>query len=84
MVALPIRHAAYAGPLWLVVGRGEKDPWYLVTNLPIETEEQAWDVVKMYSRRWKIEETFRFKKSEMGVESVCSRSWEAREKLLAW
>ncbi len=83
VVAVPIRHAAYAGPLWLVVGRGEKDPWYLVTNLPIETEEQAWDVVKMYSRRWKIEETFRFKKSEMGVESVCSRSWEAREKLLA-
>jgi Transposase DDE domain len=83
VVAVPIRHAAYAGPLWLVVGRGKKDPWYIVTNMPVETDEQAWEIIMIYTRRWKIEEMFRFQKSEMGVESVCVKSWEAREKLLS-
>lgn len=82
VVALPIRHAGYVGPLWLVVGRGKGDPWYLVTNQRVETEEDAWRIVQAYARRWKIEESFRFEKSELGVESVCLRSWEAREKLL--
>jgi hypothetical protein len=83
VVAMPVRHAGYAGPLWLVVGRGKKDPWYLITNQPVETEEQAWEMVMSYARRWKIEETFRFEKCEMGIESVCLKSWEAREKLLS-
>jgi len=54
-----------------------------VTNQPVETEEDAWRIVMAYARRWKIEESFRFEKSELGVESVCLQSWEAREKLLA-
>jgi hypothetical protein len=83
VVAMRVRHAGYAGQLWLVVGRGKGDPWYLVTNQPVETEEDAWRIVMAYARRWKIEESFRFEKSELGVESVCVRSWEAREKLLA-
>ncbi len=82
VVAVPVRHTGYAGQLWLVVGRGKGDPWYLVTNQPIETEEDAWRIVMAYARRWKIEESFRFEKSELGVESVCLQSWEAREKLL--
>jgi hypothetical protein len=83
VVATRLRHAGYAGQLWLVVGRGKGDPWYLVTNQPVETEEDAWRIVMAYARRWKIEESFRFEKSELGVESVCLQSWEAREKLLA-
>jgi hypothetical protein len=83
VVAMPVRHAGYAGQLWLVVGRGKGDPWYLVTNQPVETEEDAWRIVMAYARRWKIEESFRFEKSELGVESVCLQSWKAREKLLA-
>jgi hypothetical protein len=83
VVAMRVKHVGYTGQLWLVVGRGKGDPWYLITNQPVETEEEAWRIVMAYARRWKIEECFRFEKSELGVESVCVRSWKAREKLLA-
>jgi hypothetical protein len=82
VVAMPIRHAGYAGALWLVVGRGGKEPWYLLTNQPVETEEAAWQIIMSYARRWKAEEMFRFEKSELGIESCCVREWEGREKLL--
>lgn len=84
VLALPVRHAEYRGPLWLVVVRQGKgrEPWYLLTNEPVETEEQAWDIALGYVRRWKIEESFRFQKSELLIESLRLRDWEPRRKLL--
>src|SRR6266566_1133781 len=82
VLALPVRHAEYAGPLWLVVGRTGKEPWYLITNQRIETEEQAWEIISIYAMRWRIEMSFRYGKSELAMESVRVKDWEVREKLL--
>jgi hypothetical protein len=49
VLALPVRHAKYAGPLWLVVGRMKKEAWYLITNEHIETVEDMWRVIFAYT-----------------------------------
>lgn len=87
VVAIEVRHSSYgAGQerLWLVAARRGKgsEPWYLLTNQPVETAEQAWDVVKAYARRWQIEMSFRFQKSELALQSPRLWSWERRLKLL--
>ncbi len=84
VLALPVRHPEYQGQLWLVVVRQGKgrEPWYLLTNEPVESEEQAWDIAFSYGARWKIEEQFRFQKTELLIESVRLRNWEPRRKLL--
>jgi hypothetical protein len=82
VLALPIRHAGYAGKLWVVIGRKKGEPWYLVTNECVETEEQAWRIIYVYARRWQIELTFRYGKSELAMESLRLQKAEEREKLL--
>jgi hypothetical protein len=70
--------------LFLVVSRpgvGRK-PWYLITTEPIQTAEQAWQVVFAYSKRWQIEMSLRFTKTELAFESPRLQSWEARLKFL--
>lgn len=71
-------------PLWLVVSRpgGGHKPWYLLTNIPITSPEDAWHIVFIYSRRWQVEMTLRFEKCELGFESPRLQDWEARLKLL--
>lgn len=84
VLALPVRHRDYPGPLWLVVSRpgSGRTPWYLLTSEPAATVEQAWAVVFAYARRWQIEMTFRFGKSELALQSP--RVWHSttRRKLL--
>jgi hypothetical protein len=84
VLALPVRHPEYGGQLWLVVVRQGKgrEPWYLLTNEPVETTEQAWEITFSYVRRWKIEESFRFQKSELQIDSLRLRDWEPRRKML--
>ncbi|MBV9232258.1 MAG: transposase [Chloroflexi bacterium] len=85
VLAFPVRHPDYPQvPLWLVVsrpGKGHK-PWYLLTNEEVSTERQAWRVVFAYARRWQIEMTWRFGKSELGWEGPRLHKWEVRLKLL--
>jgi len=71
-------------PLWLVIARpGDgKEPWYLLTNDPIQNGDDAWRIVLAYARRWQIEMCFRYNKSELGLESPRLWTWERREKLL--
>ena len=72
-------------PLWLVIARTSRkgqEPWYLLTNEPVETVEDIWKVVLAYARRWQIEMTFRFNKSELAMESPRVYTWERRMKLL--
>jgi hypothetical protein len=58
VVVVPVTHPAIRGQFWLVVSRPGKGqlPWYLLTNEPVETEEDAWQ----------IEMTWRYTKSELG------------------
>ncbi len=82
--ACPVTHPDFPRwQLWLVVGRRQGGtPWYLLTNEPIETEEQAWAVVLAYARRWQIELAWRNCKSELGMQSPRVWGWQERLKLL--
>src|SRR5579883_58042 len=79
----PVRHAAYAYGLYVVRVRGNKKIWYLITNEQVKTEEQAWEIVFAYRRRWKVETAFRYGKCELGMESPRLWTWENRLKLLS-
>lgn len=71
-------------PLFLVVsrpGKGRK-PWYLLTNEKIDTFDDAWWIVLAYARRWQIEMTYRFAKTELAIESPRLWSWHNRLKLM--
>jgi len=84
VIALPVYLPQDEHPLWLVVSRpgyGRK-PWYLITTEPVETSEQAWQIIFAYARRWQIEMSLRFTKSELAFESPRLQSWEARLKFL--
>lgn len=78
----PIWHGAYLYQLYVVRVRVKKKIWYLVTNERIQTEEQAWEIVFAYRRRWQIETSFRYGKSELAMESPRLWSIENRLKLL--
>ena len=70
--------------LWLVVSRpgNGRTPWYLLTSDPIYSPEDAWRVVFAYARRWQIEMSIRFTKSELAFECPRLQLWETRKKLL--
>ncbi len=72
-------------PLTLVVVRhpNRKGSWRLVTNLPVNTSLQAMHIAEIYARRWQVEWSLRFLKSEMQGESPRIQVWERREKLVA-
>jgi len=54
----------------------------LLTAEAIQTEEQAWQVVFVYVRRWHIELSWKYEKSELAFQSPRVYEGEAREKLL--
>ena len=84
IIALPVHLPEDNRPLFLVVSRpgyGRK-PWYLITTEPVFTPEQAWQIVFAYARRWQIEMSLRFTKSELAFESPRLRDWESRLKFL--
>ena len=84
IIALPVYLPDDERQLFLVVSRpgyGRK-PWYLITTEPVFTAEQAWQIVFAYARRWQIEMSLRFTKSELAFESPRLRDWEARRKFL--
>jgi hypothetical protein len=84
IIAFPVQLPEDDRPLFLVVSRpgyGRK-PWYLITTEPIHTPEQAWQIVFAYARRWQIEMSLRFTKSELAFESPRLQAWESRMKFL--
>jgi hypothetical protein len=85
VLALPVTHPDHRDtPLWLVVCRSKgRTPWYLLTAEPITTDEDAWRVVFAYMRRWQIELSWRFDKSELAFQSPRLWRWQERLKLLA-
>jgi hypothetical protein len=86
LVVRPVTHPDYPDqPLWLVVARPGKPgqaPWYLLTNEPVETLHEAWAMVLAYARRWQVEMTWRYTKSELAMESPRLWFWDNRLKLL--
>lgn len=84
VLAFWVRHPDSPDPLWLVVvrqGQGN-EPWYLLTNEPVLTADDAWRIVFLYARRWKIEEYFRVEKSELRLETIRLQDLESQNKLL--
>jgi hypothetical protein len=84
IIAFPVHLPEDDRPLFLVVSRpgyGRK-PWYLLTTEPISTPQQAWQIVFAYARRWQIEMSLRFTKSELAFESPRLLHWESRMKFL--
>ena len=79
-----VRHPHFTTPLWMVVARPGKGrpPWYLLTNEPIASIDQAWQIVFAYARRWQVEMTFRFTKTELAMESPRLWAWHNRLKLM--
>lgn len=72
-------------PLTLVVsrpGKGRK-PWYLITNERVASVADAWRIVLAYNRRWQVEMSIRYSKSELAFESPRLLAWVNRAKLLA-
>jgi hypothetical protein len=82
---LPVRVPEVPDQLWLVVARSGqgRTPWYLLTNEPITDVAAAWRVVFAYSRRWQVEMSLRYSKSELAFESPRLRAWDALTKLWA-
>jgi hypothetical protein len=86
IVFLPVRVPGFPDFAFTLVvsrpGKGRK-PWYLLTNEPIHTVEDAWRIVLAYNRRWQVEMSIRYSKSELAFESPRLLDWERRAKLMA-
>jgi hypothetical protein len=56
--------------LWLVQVRvlgSPWEPWWLITDWPVETEAEAMRIFRMYRQRWGVEESFKFTRSVLGL-----------------
>jgi len=85
VVAVPVSLADYPNhPLWLVVSRPGQGrvPWYLLTNLPVTSPDDAWRIVLGYNRRWQVEMSIRFDKAELAFECPRLFKRDNREKLI--
>jgi hypothetical protein len=75
--------------VWLVRVKMEhamEEPWYLITDWPVEDEASAIRIFIDYRRRWSVEDTFKFTKTTLGMEEVQMLDFEAVRNLvaLAW
>jgi hypothetical protein len=78
----PLYHTSYKGQLHLVKVRAKGNIMYLITSERVKNEEQAWEIFFIYTRRWQIETSFRYGKSELAMESPRLKTWENTLKLL--
>lgn len=61
----------YKEYVWVVISYMDNnpEPLILITNKPLLNKDDITQMVYRYSSRWRIEEYFRFKKSELGFEN---------------
>lgn len=81
----PVTHPDFPNtPLCLIVSRPGKGlkPWYLLTNEPVDKAEDAWRIILAYARRWQIEMSYRYAKTELALESPRLWAWHNRLKLM--
>ena len=78
-LVVTVRRTTPAGPVvperacWLVevqLERVRREPWWLLTDRPVATAEQATEVFRMYRQRWSIEDAFKVAKTCLGWEEV--------------
>lgn len=74
---------------WLVEVRIEgtnQEPWWLLTDRPVETAEQAVEIFRMDRQRWAVEDAFKVGKQCLGWEDVQVLDYEAVRRLgaLGW
>jgi hypothetical protein len=72
--------------VWLVVVRLEgvaNEPWWLLTDRPVETAEAATEIFRIYRQRWAIEDAFKVGKQCLGWEDVQVLDFEAVRLLVA-
>lgn len=62
------------------------NPWWLITDLPVEDADSATQVLAIYRQRWAAEDTFKVTKECLGWEEIQLLSLEAVRNLtaLAW
>ena len=83
IIAFPVFDATHHQSLWLVVARRKgQSPWYLLTTQSIRSSEDAWQIIFAYARRWQVEMTIRYTKTELAFESPRLARWQHRKKLL--
>jgi hypothetical protein len=75
--------------LWLVqvqVLDTTLEPWWLITDWPVETETEALRIFCMYRQRWAIEDSFKLTKTCLGWEAIQVLDWQAIKTMvaLAW
>ena len=68
--------------LVVVKGMGEK-PLMLLTNLKVETAEDALRIMEIYFTRWKCEESFRFIKEAYRLEDVRVLKYEGLRNIVS-
>jgi hypothetical protein len=75
---------------WGVLVREEAPPagqepleWLLLTNVPVETPEQAWGVVECYRGRWQIEELHKALKTGCALEERQHEDYQTLLNVLA-
>jgi hypothetical protein len=71
---------------WLVEVRLERvkqEPWWLITDRPVETAAQATEIFRMYRQRWSIEDAFKIAKTCLGWEEVQVLQYDAVRLLVA-
>ena len=72
--------------IWLVevrlAGVGT-EPWWLVTDRPVTTAEEATEIFRMYRQRWAIEDAFKVGKQCLGWEDVQVLNFDAVRLLVA-
>ena len=57
--------------LVIVKGYGDTDAYMaLITSRKVSGKDQVLQVVKDYISRWKIEDNFKFKKQQYGLEKI--------------
>jgi hypothetical protein len=83
IIAFPVFDTVHHQSLWLVVARRKnQSPWYLLTTQTIHSADDAWNIVHVYARRWQVEMSIRYTKSELAFESPRLVHWQHRKKLL--
>ena len=71
---------------WLVEVRlagVRQEPWWLLTDRPVETAEQATETFRMYCQRWAVEDAFKVGKTCLGWEEVQVLAYDAVRLLVA-
>jgi hypothetical protein len=78
--------AAQTRACWLVEVRLERvtqEPWWLLTDRPVETAEPATTIFRLYCQRWAIEDAFKVAKTCLGWEDVQVLDYAAVRLLVA-